>query len=112
MGREVAAWSAELPCTQSSHRFMQEMHHIFDHSTTRHDTGREILRLRQGSNSVSDYAIEFQTLATDSGWEGRALVDSFLHGLSETVKDELLTRKLPKDLGQDYSSGYKDRFSA
>ena len=77
---------------------MQEMHRVFDRSTTGHDAGQELLRLRQGSKSVSDYSIEFQTLATDSGWEGRALVDTFLHGLSEAVKDELLTRELPEDL--------------
>ena len=78
---------------------MQEMHCIFDRSTTGPDqAGCEILRLRQGNSSVSDYAIEFQTLATDSGWEGHALVDSFLHGLSEQVKDVLLTRGLPEDL--------------
>ena len=46
----------------------------------------------------SDYAIEFQTLATDSGWEGRVQFDSFIHGLSERVKDELLTREFPEDL--------------
>ena len=62
--------------------------------------GREILRLQQGSSSFSNYVIEFQTLATDSGWEGRALVDSFLHGLSERVKDEPLTREPPEDLGR------------
>ena len=35
---------------------------------------------------------------TDSGWEGRALIDAFLHRLAESVKDELLTRDLPDDL--------------
>ena len=40
----TAAWSAELPCTQSSRRFMQEMHRIFDHSMTGNDAGWEILR--------------------------------------------------------------------
>ena len=55
-----------------------------------------LLRLRQGTDS--NYSIEFQTLATDSGWEGRALVDAFLHGLAESVKDELLTRDFPDDL--------------
>ena len=94
----TAAWSAGLPCTQSSGRFMQEMHRVFDRSMMGHDAGREILRLRQRGSSVSDYSIEFQTLATDSGWEGCALIDSFIHGLSKRVKDELLTRELPEDL--------------
>ena len=77
---------------------MQEMHRVFDQSMMGHDAGPEILRLRQGGSFVSDYSIEFQTLATDSSWEGHAVVDSFIHGLSERVKDELLTRELPKNL--------------
>ena len=44
-------------------------------STTGLEAGRELLRLHQCYDSVSNYAIDFQTLATDSGWEGRALVD-------------------------------------
>ena len=80
-------------------------------STTGHDVGQEILRLRQGNSSVSDYSIEFQTLVTDSGWEGQALVHSFIHGLSEPIKDELLTRELPGGPGPDHSPRYPDRFS-
>ena len=94
------AWSAELPCTQSSRHFMQEMCRLFVRSMMGHEATREILRLWQGSISISDYAIEFQTMVTDSGWEGHALVDLFLHGLSEQIKDELLTRELPEDLDQ------------
>ena len=51
-----------------------------------------------GPEHCVNFAIDFQTLATDSGWEGRALVDAFLHGLAEPVMHELLTRDLPDDL--------------
>ena len=47
---------------------------------------------------MSEYAIDFQTLATGSGWAGRPLMDAFLRGPAEEVKDELLTRELPDDL--------------
>ena len=67
------------------------MHRVFDRSSTGMDAGRELMRLQQGSSSVSDYAIEFQTLATDSGWEGRAVIDAFLHGIAKPIKDELFT---------------------
>ena len=77
---------------------MAEMQRMFDHSGTGLEAGRKLLRLRQGKDTVSNYSIEFQALATDSGWEGRALVDAFLHGLAESVKDELLMRDLPDDL--------------
>ena len=74
------------------------MQRMFDRSPTGLEASRELLRLRQGHNTISDFAIDFQTLATDSGWEGRALLDAFLHGLAEPVKDELLMRDLPDDL--------------
>ena len=74
------------------------MDRLFDRSATGLEAGRELLRLRQDNDIISNYANEFQTLATDKSWEGRALVDAFLHGLAESVKDELLTRDLPDDL--------------
>ena len=70
---------------------------MFDRSATGLEASRELLRLGQGHDTVSNYSIEFQMLPTDSDWEGRALVDAFLHGLAESVKDELLTRDLPDD---------------
>ena len=75
---------------------MAEMQRVIDRSSL--EAGRELMRLRQGTDMVSDYGIEFQTLATNSGWEGRAVVDGFLHGLAESMKDELLTCNLPDDL--------------
>ena len=88
----TAMWSADLPCLRTSGEFMAKMQRVFDRSAT------GLLRLRQGHNTVSDFGIDFQTLATDSGWEGRSLDDAFLHGLAEPVKHELLTRELPDDL--------------
>lgn len=44
-----------------------------------------------------DYAIEFCTLAADSGWNGSALIDAFLHGLSPQVKDLLIALEIPEN---------------
>ena len=54
--------------------------------------------LRQGNRRVSDYAIEFRTLATDSGWNDSSLFDAFLHGLAEPMKDQLTPLKLPFEI--------------
>ena len=51
--------------------------------------------MRQGHRSVSDYAIDFQTLATSSGWNADALFDTFLNGLSEDIKDDDLPMTYP-----------------
>lgn len=42
-----------------------------------------------------DYAIEFRTLAADSGWNDSALIDAFLHGLAAKVKDQLILLDIP-----------------
>ena len=105
----TAAWSADSPCVRSSACFMQEMHQVFDRSAVGLEAGRELMRLRQENNSVSDYAIDFQTLATDSGWEGRALIDAFLHGLSEAVKDEPLNPRTSGRTGPHHCYSYPHR---
>lgn len=39
---------------------------------------------------MMDFAIDFRTLAEDSGWNDSALIDAFLHGLEAKVKDQLI----------------------
>ncbi|KAJ8282443.1 hypothetical protein COCON_G00049620 [Conger conger] len=96
----TAAWEAGLPCVQTSGLFMEEMKRMFDRSRHGREAAREILRMHQGERSVSDFAIDFQTLATSCGWASQALYDTFLNSLAERIKDELLTRELPDDLEQ------------
>lgn len=54
--------------------------------------------LRQGSISVAEFSIQFRTLAIESGWNREALTATFLHALSEKVKDELSSRDVPDTL--------------
>lgn len=42
--------------------------------------------------SVAEYAMEFHILAAECGWDEVALQGVFLHGLSESIKDELGAR--------------------
>ncbi|KAI3370894.1 hypothetical protein L3Q82_007408 [Scortum barcoo] len=44
---------------------------------------------------VVDYAIEFRTLAADSGWNEVAIRDAFVTGLTEEIKDHLAPLDLP-----------------
>ena len=61
------------------------------------EAARKLLQLQQNTLSVADYAVEFRTLA-EGTWNMEALFNTFLHGLSEEVKDELAARELPTDL--------------
>ena len=94
----TSAWANKRPCIRSSDHFLAELQRVFDRSSSSPEAGRELMRLRQGKASVSDYAIDFQMLAADGGWEGRPLVDAFIHGLTQEVRDELLAREVPNDL--------------
>ena len=94
----TALWDAEATCCSSYKDFTEEMRRVFDRSFSGREAAREIMKLRQGSRSVYDYAIDFRTLAASCGWNDEALFDAFLNGLSDPVKDELVSRELPKDL--------------
>lgn len=45
-----------------------------------------------------DYVIEFRTLTTDIGWNKAALVDAFVGGLTQHIKEQLITLELLEDL--------------
>lgn len=69
---------------------MEEMKRVFDQSKHGRAVAREMLHIRQGRRSVSDYTIQFHTLA-------RCPVQHLLDDLSEEIKDELVTREPPAD---------------
>ncbi len=65
-------------------------------------SGREAARflaeLRQGDRSVTDFSIEFRTLAAECRWNSEAQWDMFFHGLADYVKDEIYALELPTSL--------------
>ena len=71
---------------------------MFDHATPGREAARGLLNLVQGSRRVTDYSIEFRTLAADSDWNASSLTDAFYSGLSDGIKDELVARDPPTDL--------------
>ena len=54
--------------------------------------------MRQGDRTVADYSIDFRTRARKSRWNSEALVDAFLHGLADYVKDRLVSHTVPPTL--------------
>lgn len=93
----TAVWDTQAPFCSTYKEFCEEMRRVFDRSQHGREAARELLRVRQGGRSVSDYAIQFRTLAATTDWNTQAQYDAFLNGLSEVIKDELATRELPSD---------------
>lgn len=78
--------------------FSEELCKVFDRSTLGTEAVLALSLLQQGGLSVSDYSIEFRTLAASCGWNAKAQWDHFLHGLAEYIKDEIYSLELPCSL--------------
>ncbi|XP_029441484.1 vomeronasal type-2 receptor 26-like [Rhinatrema bivittatum] len=70
----------------------------FDEPARQTSATSELLQLRQGARTLSEYALEFCTLALEVGWRDVALRGIFLEGLADRIKDELAARDIPEDL--------------
>lgn len=75
-------WGRRSLFSSLNSRFSQVFIQIFQSFSRGHESARSLLSLRQGHRSVLDYAIEFGTLAADSGLNNSALVDAYISGLS------------------------------
>ena len=95
-----ALWERQGEACFSYDDFTGEMRKVFDHPVRGKDAAKRLLSLRQGSRSVATLAIEFRTLATESGWNDEALQGAFQNALCESIKDELALRDEPESLDQ------------
>lgn len=91
-------WDQRSPLTANSSNFISEMRRVFHHPACTGDVDYRLLRLSQGTRSVAEFAIEFRTLASESGWDQRALKATFHQALSSELKDELAFRDPSPDL--------------
>ncbi|XP_053330022.1 protein LDOC1 [Spea bombifrons] len=91
-------WQKESPLINDYRDFVATMQRIFDMPGREATASASLMSLQQGSRSLSDYAIEFRTIAAELGWNNEALVAAFMHGLSDKLKDELAAREMPEDL--------------
>lgn len=95
-----AVWEEQSKLCFDYDDFTQEMKKVFDHPVRGKDAARHLLSLQQGSRSVAEFAIEFRTLAAESGWNDEALQGVFQNALSDNLKDELVSREEPGSLDQ------------
>ncbi len=94
----IAVWRSRAPCCATFVDFCQEMTKLFDRSAQGDEAAAQLSRLSQRKRSVTDYAIQFQTLAAACGWNEGALRARFLEGLDEAIADELAAVDLPREL--------------
>uniref|UniRef100_A0AAQ4PJR7 CCHC-type domain-containing protein n=1 Tax=Gasterosteus aculeatus aculeatus TaxID=481459 RepID=A0AAQ4PJR7_GASAC len=89
-GRAVQALMAQVSELTSKSNFCKD--------PLRREAARTLADLRQGERSVSDYSIEFRTLAAECWWNEEVQWDMFLHGLADRVQKEIYALDLPTTL--------------
>lgn len=89
------AWLHRRSARVAYERFVEEFKRVFDHPVYTRDVVQRLLSLRQGSSSVAEYSVEFQILATESGWDSEALKGIYCCSLSDLLRDELAVREEP-----------------
>ena len=74
------------------------MEKVFDRSASGPEATRQLLNICQGARSVSEYSIEFRTLAATADWTQAVLIEAFQKGLDDRIVDRLVTRETPMSL--------------
>ncbi len=94
----TAVWENHHSCCSSFSALSEEMKRVFDRAVVGREAARRLADLRQGERSVSDFSIEFRTLAAECKWNEEAQWDMFLHGLADRIQREMFARELPTSL--------------
>ncbi|KAK3513472.1 hypothetical protein QTP70_015467, partial [Hemibagrus guttatus] len=79
-------WSQDSPVTQSYAGFVEHFKEVFGKPSWDSSVGEELCKLQQGTLMVTEYAIQFRTLAAKSGWNEQALLAANRQGLSPQVR--------------------------
>ncbi len=88
-------WENQDNCCSSFLALSTEMRRVFDRVVAGREAARLLADLRQGDGSVSDYSIQFRTLAAECDWNEEAQWDMFLHGLADRVQREIYIWTFP-----------------
>ncbi len=94
----TAVWENQDPCCASFQDLSAKMRRVFDRAASGREAARMLADLRQGERTVSDFSIEFRTLAAENQWNEEAQWDMFLHGLADRVQKEIYAMDLPTSL--------------
>ncbi|KAK3574048.1 hypothetical protein QTP86_001328 [Hemibagrus guttatus] len=79
-------WTQNNPIVSSLSSFTEHFKEVFGKPEWDSSLSERLCRLRQGAVSVSDYALQFRTLATASGWNEQALITTYRQGLDPRMQ--------------------------
>uniref|UniRef100_A0A3Q2NY42 Ty3 transposon capsid-like protein domain-containing protein n=1 Tax=Fundulus heteroclitus TaxID=8078 RepID=A0A3Q2NY42_FUNHE len=80
--------------------FINEFKMFFSAVSDEVQDSRRLLGIKQHGRRLSDFAVEFRTLAAAASWEQRALKTVFFQAVDEPLKDELACLEEPAILNE------------
>lgn len=93
----TAVWDARAAFCATFDDFRNEMTKLFDRSAHGDEAASLLAQLSQNGRSVTDYSVQFRTLAAVCAWNEAALRARFREGLDDEIQDEIATHDLPHD---------------
>ncbi|RXN13742.1 Pol poly [Labeo rohita] len=90
----AAVWESDARIRGSSEHFLQQLREVFEYPAGGKDISTQLLQLSQGTRTAADYAIEFRTIAAQSGWNDISLKAVFQKSLNADLQTELACRAL------------------
>ncbi|KAL0173711.1 hypothetical protein M9458_029679 [Cirrhinus mrigala] len=88
----AAVWESDARIRGSSEHFLQQLREVFEYPAGGKDISTQLLQLSQGTRTAADYAIEFRTIAAQSGWNDISLKAVFQKSLNADLQTELACR--------------------
>ncbi len=96
----TAVWDGGSMSFPPYNDFLRQFREVFEHTVGGKEAGEQLLALRQGKDTASDYSLTFHTLAAQTGWENGPLKLLYRKGLSTELQTELACRDEGKTLEQ------------
>ncbi|KAI5609351.1 hypothetical protein C0J50_9522 [Silurus asotus] len=79
-------WEAAGPVANAYAPFRAHFLEVFSAASGVLTTANQLLSLRQGDDTITDYSLRFRTLAASSGWNESALLGVYRQGLSPEIR--------------------------
>ncbi|KAL0195339.1 hypothetical protein M9458_008911, partial [Cirrhinus mrigala] len=96
----TAVWDLGRPAFPSFATFLQSFKAVFQPNPESSEAGEQIMALKQGRRTAADYALDFRTLAAQSGWNDGPLKLHYRKGLNSDLQVELACRDEGLSLNQ------------
>ncbi|KAI2647305.1 Retrotransposon-derived protein PEG10 [Labeo rohita] len=96
----TAVWDLGHSSYPTFTTFLRSFKEVFQPTSESGEAGEQIVALRQGRRTAADYALEFRTLAAQSGWNDEPLKLHYRKGLNPDLQVELACRDEGLSLNQ------------